>query len=308
MATEAIQHPEAKEKEAAADARRGFFLALSAYLLWGLLPLYIKLVGHLPILEVVAHRILWSVPIAAAVLVWLGRTADFAVAIRSPRMLRMAALTALVISINWSIYLWAIVYDRAVESALGYYMNPLVNVVVGATLLGEKLDRLQIIAVALATVAVAILTVETGTFPWISISLAASFATYGYFRKTLPIGPSQGFLLEVLILSVPAIIYVIYLAARGEGHFIATGLNDTLLLMGCGAVTAIPLLLFSFGARLLRFSTIGIMQYIAPTIVFLIAVFIFREPFEQVQALAFGLIWAALALYSGSMFVHRKDA
>lgn len=291
----------------AEDARRGFFLALAAYLLWGLLPLYIKLVGHIPILEVVAHRVIWSVPIAAAVLIWLGRTGDFFTALKSPRMLRMAALTAVLISINWSIYLWAIVYDRAIEGALGYYINPLVNVVVGALLLGEKLDRLQIVAVALAALAVAILTIEQGVLPWISLSLALSFAAYGYFRKTLPIGPSQGFLLEVLILSVPAIGYIIWLTATGQGHFISSGWTDTLLLIGCGAVTAIPLLLFSFGARLLRFSTIGMMQYIAPTMVFLIAVFIFREPFGQTQAIAFGLIWAALALYSWSMFSHRKD-
>lgn len=300
MTTEAIQ------SRASNDARRGFLLALSAYLLWGLLPFYIKAVGHLPILEVVAHRIIWSVPIAAAVLVWLGRTGDFLTAIRSPRMLAMAALTAFLISINWSIYLWAIVYDRTVEAALGYYINPLVNVVVGALLLGEKLDRWQIVAVALATVAVTILTVETGVLPWISLALAFSFAAYGYFRKTLPIGPSQGFLLEVMILSVPAIAYAIYLAATGQGHFISGGAVDTWLLLGCGAVTAVPLLLFGFGARLLRFSTIGIMQYIAPTIVFLIAVFIFKEPFGSSQAIAFGLIWAALAIYSWSMFANRN--
>lgn len=304
MTTEALTPATTTE----ADARRGFALALAAYLLWGLLPLYIKLVAHLPVLEVVAHRIIWSVPIAAAVLVWLGRTRDLMTAIRSPRMLGMAALTATLISINWSIYLWAIVANRAVEGALGYYINPLVNVVVGATLLGEKLDRLQIAAVALAAVAVTVLTIESGTLPWISLSLAFSFAAYGYFRKTLPIGPSQGFLLEVLLLSVPAIGYAIYLAVQGQGSFVANGASDTLLLLGSGAVTAIPLLLFSFGARLLKFSTIGMMQYIAPTMVFLIAVFVFHEPFGLHQAIAFGLIWTALALYSWSMFSGaRRD-
>ena len=217
MTTEAIQ------TDADARARRGFFLALAAYLLWGLLPFYIKAVGHLPVMEVVAHRIIWSVPIAAAVLVYLGRTADFMVAIRSPRMLGMAALTAAIISVNWSIYLWAVIVDRTVETALGYYINPLVNVVVGALLLGERLNRWQMVAVALATVAVSILTFEVGTLPWISLSLAFSFAAYGYFRKTLPIGPSQGFLLEVLLLSIPSIGYVLWLAASGQGHFIVGG-------------------------------------------------------------------------------------
>jgi chloramphenicol-sensitive protein RarD len=299
MSTETIQ--------AAADrARRGFLLALAAYSLWGLLPFYMKAVAHLPLAEVIAHRILWSVPIAAAVLVALGRTADFKAALRSPRMLGMAALTATLITVNWSIYVWAIAVDRTVETALGYYINPLVSVVVGALVLGERLDRLQVAAVALASVAVVILTVQGGTLPWVSLALAFSFAAYGFFRKTLPIGPSQGFLLEVCLLSVPALAYVIWLAATGQGHFAAGDIRDTALLVGCGPVTAVPLLLFAFGAKLLRLSTIGIMQYIAPTIVFLIAVFIFHEPFDAIDAAAFGLIWTALAVYSWSMFGRRS--
>lgn len=286
-------------------ARRGFTLALFAYLLWGLLPFYMKAVQHLPLMEVIAHRIIWSVPIAAAVLVWMKRTADFKVALRSPRMLVMAALTAVLITVNWSIYVWAIAVDRTVETALGYYINPLVNVVVGALLLSEKLDRLQIVAVSLAAVAVTILTIEQGILPWVSLALAFSFAAYGFFRKTLPIGPSQGFLLEVLILSIPALAYIVWLQATGQGHFLTGSTHDTLLLIGCGPITAVPLLLFAFGARLLRLSTIGIMQYIAPTMVFLIAVFVFHEPFGKAQAIAFALIWSALALYTFAMFQNR---
>lgn len=292
--------------QADSGARRGFILALGAYLLWGLLPFYMKAVAHLPLAEVVAHRIIWSVPVAAAVLIWLGRTADFKVALRSPRMLAMAALTATLITINWSIYVWAIAVDRTVETALGYYINPLVNVLVGALLLGERLNRMQIVAVALAAVAVVVLTVESGTLPWVSLALAFSFAAYGFFRKTLPIGPSQGFLLEVLLLSIPSLAYVISLASNGEGHFAAGNTTDTLLFMGSGVATAVPLLLFAFGAKLLRLSTIGIMQYIAPTIVFLIAVFIFGEPFDTTKAIAFGLIWAALAIYTWSMLAASR--
>ncbi|MDG4888286.1 EamA family transporter RarD [Mesorhizobium sp. WSM4887] len=289
-----------------AKARRGFLLALGAYFLWGLLPFYMKAVAHLPLIEVISHRIVWSVPIAAAVLVWAGRTADFKAAIRSPKSLAMAALTATLISVNWGIYVWAIAVDRTVETALGYYINPLVSVVVGAVLLGERLDRLQIAAVALAAIAVTVLTVEAGKLPWVSLALAFSFAAYGFFRKTLPIGPSQGFLLEVLLLSVPALCYIAYLIATGEDHFISSTGGDTALLIGCGPVTAVPLLLFAFGARLLRLSTIGIMQYIAPTMVFLIAVLIFDEPFGTTQAIAFALIWTALAMYSWSMFRGRE--
>ncbi|TPI41656.1 EamA family transporter RarD [Mesorhizobium sp. B3-1-9] len=289
-----------------AKARRGFLLALGAYFLWGLLPFYMKAVAHLPLAEVIANRVVWSVPIAAAVLIWAGRTADFKAAIRSPKSLAMAALTAVLISINWGIYVWAIAVDRTVETALGYYINPLVVVVVGAVLLGERLDRLQIAAVALAAVAVMVLTIEAGKLPWVSLALAFSFAAYGFFRKTLPIGPSQGFLLEVLLLSVPALCYIVYLIAAGQDHLISGTGADTALLIGCGPVTAVPLLLFAFGARLLRLSTIGIMQYIAPTMVFLIAVLIFDEPFGGTQAVAFALIWAALAMYSWSMFRGRE--
>ncbi|TPL82144.1 EamA family transporter RarD [Mesorhizobium sp. B2-3-14] len=302
MAAEAIT-PDAESK-----ARRGFLLALGAYLLWGLLPFYMKAVAHLPLAEVIAHRIVWSVPIAAAVLVWAGRTADFKVAIRSPRTIAMAALTAALISINWGIYVWAIAVDRTVETALGYYINPLVNVVVGALLLGERLDRLQIAAVVLAAVAVAVLTIDGGKLPWVSLALAFSFAAYGFFRKTLPIGPSQGFLLEVLLLSVPALGYIVFLIATGQDHFVSSNGTDTALLIGCGPVTAVPLLLFAFGAKLLRLSTIGIMQYIAPTMVFLIAVLIFDEPFGTTQAIAFALIWAALAVYSWSMLATARRA
>ncbi|AZO55531.1 MULTISPECIES: EamA family transporter RarD [unclassified Mesorhizobium] len=302
MATEAIT------QDADSKARRGFLLALGAYLLWGLLPFYMKAVAHLPLAEVIAHRIVWSVPIAAAVLVWAGRTADFKAAIRSPRTIAMAALTAALISVNWGIYVWAIAVDRTVETALGYYINPLVNVVVGALLLGERLDRLQIAAVALAAVAVAVLTIDGGKLPWVSLALAFSFAAYGFFRKTLPIGPSQGFLLEVLLLSVPALGYIVFLIATGQDHFVSGNGTDTALLIGCGPVTAVPLLLFAFGAKLLRLSTIGIMQYIAPTMVFLIAVLIFDEPFGTTQAIAFALIWAALAIYSWSMLTTARRA
>lgn len=291
----------AVQTDAHAAARRGFFLALGAYFLWGLLPFYMKAVAHLPLAEVIANRIVWSVPIAAAVLVWTGRTADFKAAIRSPRTLVMVALTATLISINWGIYVWAIAVGRAVETALGYYVNPLVNVVVGAVLLGERLDRLQMAAVALAAIAVIVLTVEGGTLPWVSLALALTFAAYAFFRKTLPIGPSQGFLLEVLLLSVPALGYIVYLVATGQDHLVSGNLTDTALLVGCGPVTAVPLLLFAFGTKLLRLSTIGIMQYIAPTMVFLIAVLAFGEPFGTAQAMAFVLIWAALAIYSWSM-------
>jgi len=278
----------------------GFIFALSAYIFWGFLPLYMKLLAHISPIEVVAHRIIWSVPVAGIALIALRRTSDIRAAIGSPRTLSMALLTASLISFNWCLYVWSVVSGHAVQTALGYYINPLVNVLLGAVLLGEKLNRAQAFAVSLAVLAVIILTVNAGGLPWISLSLAFSFGFYGFFRKTLPIGPSQGFFLEVAILSIPALGYSIWLAAQGSAHFALTT-ADTLLLIGCGPVTAIPLILYTFGAKLLRLTTMGLLQYVAPTMIFLIAVFVFDEPFSKWQAVAFSLIWSALAVYSWSI-------
>ncbi len=290
------------------SASRGLLFALSAYGLWGVMPLFLKLVDHIPAVEVVAHRIIWSVPIAGAVLLALGRTSDIKAALRSPRTLALAALTASLITVNWGIYVWAIAVDRTVEAALGYYINPLMSIAMGAALLGEKLSPVQVAAVGLAIVAVGVLTVEAGGLPWVSLALASTFAVYGFLRKTLPIGPSQGFFLEVLLLTVPSLAYLVWLSARGEGHFVPSQPENIVLLVLCGPATAVPLILFGFGAKLLRYSTIGIMQYISPTIVFLIAVFVFREPLGASRMIAFALIWAALALYSWSMLSRRAQS
>jgi chloramphenicol-sensitive protein RarD len=283
------------------DSARGFAFALTAYVLWGFLPFFMKAVAHIPASEVVAHRILWSVPIAGLVLIVLGRTAELKAALRSPRMLAMATLTAVLITVNWGIYVWAIGAGRAIETALGYYINPLFSIFLGAVLLKEKLDKAQIAAIVLAAVAVAILAFDAGGLPWVSLSLCVSWGFYAFFRKTLPVGPNQGFFLEVLLLSVPALGYIIWLEANGQGHFGDTGMADMLWLLACGVVTALPLMIYANGAKLLRLSTIGIMQYIAPTMIFIIAIFVFNEPFDTTKLIAFALIWLALLIYSASM-------
>lgn len=283
------------------DSPRGFAFALTAYVLWGFLPFFMKAVAHIPASEVVAHRIVWSVPLAGLVLVWLGRTADIKAALRSPRMLAMATLTATLITFNWGIYVWAIGAGRAIETALGYYINPLFSIFLGAVLLKEKLDRAQMVAIGLAALAVAILAFDAGGLPWVSIGLCISWGFYAFFRKTLPVGPNQGFFLEVLLLSVPAIGYILWLESSGQGHFGDTGVADVLWLLASGVVTAVPLMIYANGAKLLRLSTIGIMQYIAPTMIFIIAVFAFDEPFGTTKLIAFAFIWAALILYSSSM-------
>lgn len=286
-------------------AQRGFLYALSAYLMWGFLPFYMKAVAHIPAVEVVAHRVIWSLPVAGALLVWLGRTDDITRALRSPRTLMMGGLTAALITMNWCVYVWAISVERTLETALGYYINPLFSIFLAAVVLGEKLSRVQVLAIMLAVVAVLVLTWENGGLPWVSIVLAMSWGFYALFKKTLPIGPAQGFFLEVLILSVPALGYIGWVEATGQGHFGDQSTTDLWLLVAGGLVTAIPLILYANGAKLLRLSTIGIMQYIAPTIIFIVAVFVFREPFSFERAIAFGLIWIALIIYSWSMLARK---
>lgn len=287
------------------DTLPGFAFAFSAYFLWGFLPLYLKWLAHIPAAEVLAHRIIWSVPIAGLVLVLMGRTADVARVLRDPRSLAMGALAAFLISINWGVYVWSIAAERTLDAALGYYINPLFSVFLGFALLGERLTKLQWAAVGLAGCAVVVLTVENGSLPWPALVLMISWGFYAYFKKSLPIGPNQGFLLEVLILLPFALAYVIYLAATGTGHFIPMS-TDMWLFFGCGVVTAVPLLLYANGAKGLRMTTIAIMQYIAPTMIMLVAVFVFKEPFGSARAIAFPMIWAALGLYSYSMFRSRR--
>lgn len=276
----------------------GFAYAISAYVMWGGLPLYLKALSHISPVEVVAHRALWSLPLIGALIAITGRTADLRAALRSPRMLGMGALTAFFVSINWGVYVWAIANDHALDGALGYYINPLFSILLGAVLLGERLDRIQWAAVALAAAAVVVLTVAQGRLPWVAVMLMLSWGGYAFCKRRLPIGPNQGFFLEVAVLSVPALAWLLWLAWRGEGAFLAGNPIDTWMLVCAGVVTSAPLILYANGAKLLRLSTIGILQYIAPTLIFLVAVFIFDEPFGRPRMIAFPMIWGALVLYS----------
>ena len=283
------------------DTPQGLAFALAAYGFWGFLPLYLKLLSHIPPAEVVAHRIIWSVPIAGGLLFFLGRTADIRAALRSPASLAMGALTAALITVNWGIYVWAISTNHTLDAALGYFINPLFSVFLAAVLLRERLSPLQWMAIVLAAAAVLVLTVDNGTVPWVALGLTLSWGFYAFFKKWLPIGPNQGFLLEVLILTPPSLAYIFWLSATGAGHFSGTGAANTWLLLGCGFITAVPLLLYANGAKLLRLSTIGILQYIAPTMIMLIGVFVFGEPFGRARMIAFPMIWAALILYTIAM-------
>lgn len=284
-----------------ADSPRGLILAIATYVMWGFLPLFMKELAHVPPSEVIAHRVLWSLPIALAVLLLQRRWREVAGALRQPRLLGMALITAALISVNWMIYVWAVGNNHALDAALGYYINPLFSVLMGATLLRERLNRAQMVAIALASLAVVVLTVQLGRLPLVAIGLMLTWGFYAFCKKSLPLGPTQGFTLEVLLLTPFALAYVLWLGASGQSHFASGSLADTLLLIACGPVTAVPLICYATAAKQLRLSTIGILQYIAPTMIFLTAVLIFDEPFGAAQMIAFPMIWAALVIYTLSM-------
>jgi len=283
------------------DTPQGLLFAGGAYVFWGFLPLYMKLLSHIPVAEVIAHRVIWSVPVAAIVLILLRRTDTLRIAFRNPRMLAMGCVTAALISLNWGLYVYAIVSGHALDAAIGYYINPLFSVFLAAALLGEKLNRAQLVAVGLAVVAVLVLVFDADRTPWLAFGMMLTWGFYALAKKSLPIGPNQGFLMEVLILLPPALAYAVYIGATGSANFMTGSSYDTWLLVGCGLVTAVPLLFYANGAKRLRLSTIAIMQYIAPTMIMLNAVFIFGEPFGRARAIALPLIWLALIIYTVSM-------
>lgn len=289
------------------DGSRGFMMAMGAYGLWAILPFYLKALSHLPALEIVAHRVIWSVPVAITLLIFIGQFRTILDALRNPRMLAMAALTAALITINWSVYVWAVAHDQIIGAALGYYINPLFNVVLGGLFLGERLTKVQYVAVGFAFTAVLVLTFNAGGLPWVSLVLPVTFGLYGFFRKSLPMQPLQGFTLEVVILSVPALGYVLWLMSNGQDHFFSGTISNVSLLLLAGPFTAIPLILYAGGAKLLRYTTLGLMQYLTPTLLFIFAIFIFHEPFSNAQLVAFVLIWTGLIIYTwSSLSAHRK--
>jgi chloramphenicol-sensitive protein RarD len=288
------------------DTKEGFLFAGGAYFIWGFLPLYMKMLAHVPAIEIVPHRILWALPISAVIVWWAGLGGKLLQALRSPRTLALAALTALIVSFNWFVYVWAIISGQTLQAALGYYINPLFSVFLAAVLVGERLNKVQTAAIALAAAAVGLLAWEVGGIPIVALSLTISWGFYAYFKKTLPVGPTEGFFLEILLLAIPSLAMIAWFEWQGTASFGRTGWADILLLIGTGAATAIPLTLYANGAKRLRLTTIALMQYTAPTMVFLIAVFVFKEPFSSLKLMAFMLIWLALAIYTWSLLTAKK--
>lgn len=286
------------------ERARGLAYALAAYLSWGLLPLYFKALRPVPALEILAHRVLWSLALLAGLLAARGGWAAFRAPFRRDKLPLLAVTTAL-ISVNWLVYIWAVQVGRVLEASLGYFVNPLVNVLLGVLFLGESLSGRQRAAVALAGVGVLVLVVRAGTFPWISLVLATSFGLYGLLRKRAAVDPVGGLLGETALLAPPALAYLALRAEAGTGAF-GTAPGVTVLLAAAGVITALPLVWFTLGIHRLRLSTMGLLQYVAPSGQFLLAVLLYREPFGPAHAAAFVFIWASLAIYSWDAWARTR--
>jgi chloramphenicol-sensitive protein RarD len=276
----------------------GIVCGISSYLIWGLSPLYWKLLSAVPAFEIILHRIVWSFLFLVPLFIFLRRGHEIVATFQNPRTMLTLLFSALLVAFNWLLYVWAVNHDQVLQASLGYYIAPLVNVILGMLFLKERLRRAQAIAFLLAFVGVLYLTLHHGRFPWISLSLAFSFGLYGLIRKTIFTGALAGLSIETLLLSIPAASWLFYLNLSGAGVFLHAPIHMDLLLMCAALTTALPLLLFTVGVRRLKLSTMGFLQYLSPTCMFLLGVFIFGEPFSKAHAITFILIWSALAIYS----------
>ena len=288
------------------SAITGLGAATTAYLIWGLSPIYWKSLATVPAFEILMHRMIWSFAFLAPLIFFTGRRSEFKAAVTSPRVMLILLATTLLVGFNWFLFIWAINSNHILQTSLGYYINPLVNVLLGMVFLKERLRRMQIVALLLATVAVGWMAIRYGHFPWVSLSLALSFAFYGLIRKIAPVGALVGLTVETMLLSIPALVYLIYIDTLGMGSFLKATTRIDLLLIGAALVTALPLLLFTVGARRLHFATIGFLQYLAPSCTFLLATLVYNEPLAQSQLLTFILIWVALILYSADSVMHYR--
>jgi len=285
---------------------RGILYALGAYLAWGFLPVFWKSVQIASPLEILSHRVVWSLLLVVGVLAYQRHWRWLTAALRNRRILLTFLATAVLLSINWLTYIWAVNAGHIVESSLGYFINPLVNVVFGVIFLGERMRAGQWLAVGLAAAGVLYLTLSLGALPWIGLTLAFSFAGYGLLRKTAALNSLEGLALETLFLFIPALLYLFYLDSTNQGVFGHTAPLTTVLLMLSGVFTALPLLLFAAGARRIPFSLVGILQYTGPTIQLLLGIFLYGEAFSSTKLIGFGLIWLALALYSGESLIRWR--
>ncbi|MCA8907252.1 MAG: EamA family transporter RarD [Rhodospirillaceae bacterium] len=281
---------------------------MGAFLFWGFAPIYFKAVSVASPLEVLSHRVVWTVVLLGGLLAALGRLGGIAVELRRPGRLKTYIACTLLISANWLTFIWAVSHDHLLQASLGYYINPLVTIGLGVIFLSERLNRWQITAVVLAAAGVAVLVVGYGEVPWVSLVLAFSFGFYSLLRKRAAVDPQIGLQIETMLMLLPALAYLVVLEGSGEGLFIAGGWSISLLLVASGFVTAAPLILFMHGANRLTLTTIGVMQYIAPSLHFVLAVAVYSETLGTGQLITFAAIWLGLACYTGDAMVRRRQA
>ena len=277
---------------------RGIAAASGAFVIWGVLPIYLKWLQSVPVLQVTAHRLVWGCLVALAWLGVRGELKNLWAALKDWRVLLRLFASASLITANWITYVWAVANDRVIDTSLGYFINPLLNVVLGVVLLSERLNRAQWSAVALAAIGVAYLTWASGHPPWLSLALAFTFGLYGFVRKVIKVDALAGFGAETLLVLPVGIGYLIWCEMAGIGAFGHTSLTLNLLMIFGGPITAIPLVLFAYGARRIPYSTVGLLQYIGPTLQLLLGVFLYHEPFGGSRLIGFALIWSALAIYA----------
>ena len=276
----------------------GVIYAAGAFLFWGLSPVFWKSLRHIPALEITMHRLVWSCVMLIPLIILMGQGHELKAALKNKRTVMVLLFTGTTMAANWWLYVWAVNNDLMLQASLGYYFNPIMNVLLGMVFLRERLRIPQLLAVLLAAGGVANLTVYYGEFPWIAVVLTLSFGFYGLIRKVTPVGSIVGLTIETLWLAFPAAIYLFYLDGQGVGSVFRVSLKMDLLLMCASPMTAIPLLLFTLAARRINLSTLGLMQYIGPSGIFLLAVFAYHEPFSLAQVWTFVMIWAALTIFS----------
>ncbi len=289
---------------------RGVLAALAAFGMWGFLPVYFKAVAHVPAPELLAHRTFWSVILLLALIALGRRWSALRAALAEPRVWLLLAVSTSLLVFNWLVFIWAITDGRVLETSLGYYINPLFNVLLGVMVLRERLSPWQGLAAALAIIGVLNLTFQSGTFPWVSLALASSFGLYGLIRKTIRLNSVEGLFIETALVAPLALAYLVYLSAAGTAALGAHDRTTDVLLMLSGVITALPLLAFASAARRLQYTTVGFFQYIGPTIHFLLAIFVYGEVFTGAHLITFGLIWAALAIFTADSLraLHRRAA
>ena len=284
----------------------GVLLALGGFGLWGFMPILFKAMQEAPAMEILAHRVLWSAVFVGGGLALTGHWPEVRAVFRTPKLLLRMLMSAGFISVNWGLFIWAVNNEHILQGSLGYYINPMINVVLGVLVLKEKLTWLQWVAVGLAMAAVLNFVVGLGEVPWISLILGLSFSCYGLTRKMAPVDAAPGLFVETVILLIPALGYLIYVTVMGTGSLGRVSWEFDLLLISAGAATSIPLLMFTAAAKRLRYATLGIVQYLTPTLQFLLAVLLYDEIFTSAHLLTFALIWLGVAVYSIDTWRNRR--